>query len=405
MIQSPTVHNAVTRAGRWLVLPPRSGSQEALSVGFDILLSPPDVGDLEQEYVVRAMRSGWAAPAGPDLDLFEGEVAARADRRHAVALASGTAALHLTLIAWGVSPGDVVPVSTLTFAATVNAIRYVGAEPWFVDSEEDSGNLDLELLDDTLTALRDRGASVPCVVPVDLLGRCVDHAALTELAARHGVRVLWDAAESFGSRCRGRPSGSAGDAAVVSFNGNKIMTTSGGGMLLTDDGVLAARARKLASQAREPVAHYQHVEVGYNYRLSNLLAALGRAQLARLEEMICCRRRVRAAYAEVVAGLPGVRVLGGTGDEEDNCWLTAVVVDPEVAGYDARRLGAAMAAAAIETRPIWKPMHLQPVFAGHPGTLLGRADRLFDRTLTLPSGSGLPEAQLARVCRVLGSLA
>ena len=259
-----------------------------------ILLSPPDVGELEQEYVLRAMRSGWVAPAGPDLNAFEREVADRVGVPHAVGLASGTAALHLVLVSWGVGQGDVVPVSTFTFAATVNAIRYVGAEPFFIDSDAESGNMSPALLARAVDRLHAEGRRVPAVIPVDLLGKCADYNAIEGIAREFGVRVLADAAESLGASYRGRPAGSWGDAAVLSFNGNKIMTTSGGGMLLTADAGLAAHVRKLSTQAREPVLHYEHTEIGYNYRLSNILAALGRAQLARLDDMVERRRCWRA---------------------------------------------------------------------------------------------------------------
>ncbi len=370
---------------------------------FDVLLSPPDTGPLEEEYVVRALRSGWVAPAGPDLTAFEEEVAARAGRAHAVGLASGTAALHLALVSWGGGPGDVVPVSTLTFAASVNAIRYTGATPWFVDSEPEAGNLDPALLDRALVDLLREGRRVPAVVPVDLLGACVDHDAVEDVARRHGARVLSDAAESFGSTLGARPSASFGEAAALSFNGNKVMTTSGGGMLVTDDEGLAAHVRKLSTQAREPVSHYEHTEIGYNYRLSNVLAALGRAQLVRLEEMIERRRGWRRLYASLVADVPGVRVLGDPRAREDNAWLTALVIDPDVAPWSASQLQQHFAEAAIETRPLWKPMHLQPVFAEHGGTLNGTADRLFAQGLTLPSGSGMTPEQFDRVAAVLTS--
>ncbi|GAA5147537.1 aminotransferase class I/II-fold pyridoxal phosphate-dependent enzyme [Nocardioides marinquilinus] len=373
-------------------------------MGFTILLSPPDVGELEQQYVTAALRSGWVAPAGPDLDAFEREVAARVGRAHAVGLSSGTAALHLALVSWGVGPGDVVPVSTLTFAATVNAVRYVGAEPWLVDSEPDGGNISPVLLRQALERLHREGRRVPAVVPVDLLGKCADHDAIGAVAAEFGVRVLADAAESFGASHHGRAAGSLGDAAVLSFNGNKIMTTSGGGMLLTDDAALAAHVRKLSTQAREPVAHYEHTEVGYNYRLSNLLAALGRGQLARLDEMIGRRRALRERYRTLFAGCPGVRILGGADDADDaadNCWLTAIVVDPDVSAWTAADLGRALGAAGIESRPVWKPMHLQPVCADLDGTIDGTAERLFDTGLTLPSGSGLTDDDVALIERVV----
>jgi dTDP-4-amino-4,6-dideoxygalactose transaminase len=362
-----------------------------------ILLSSPDVGELEQQYVMRAMQSGWIAPLGPDVDAFEREVAERVGTEHAVALSSGTAALHLALVAWGIGPGDVVVTSTLTFAATANAIAYTGAEPFFVDSDPVTGNMDPRLLDEALTSLLAAGESVAAVLPVDLLGKAVDYDAILEVAARHGVRVLADAAESLGASSRGRAAGSFGAASAFSFNGNKIMTTSGGGMLTTHDGELAARIRYLATQARQPAAHYEHTEIGFNYRLSNLLAALGRAQLTRLDSMIARRREIRAMYRDIFRDVDGVTVLGGDDDSEDNVWLTAVLVDHEVTGWAPTELGAALTADSIESRPIWKPMHLQPVFAGSRSLLNGSSERIFERGITLPSGSVLGDDDLARV--------
>jgi dTDP-4-amino-4,6-dideoxygalactose transaminase len=361
-----------------------------------VLLSAPDTGDLEQEYVLNAMRSGWIAPAGPDLLSFERGVADRVQVAHAVALSSGTAALHLALAAWHVGPGDVVPVSTLTFAATVNAIHYVGAEPHLVDCDE-TGNMSPVLLERALVELHAAGRSVPVVIPVDMLGKCVDYPKISELARRYGCRLLSDAAESFGATLDGAAAGSFGDASVLSFNGNKIMTTSGGGMLLTDDEVLAAQVRKLASQAREPMLHYEHTEVGYNYRLSNILAALGCAQLTRLDEMLKRRRGWRERYRALLRGRPGVRILGGEDDAGDNCWLTAIIVDPVASPWTAPQLGANLAVQRIETRPVWKPMHLQPVWRELGGTIDGTAERLFRRGLALPSGSSMTEEQFERV--------
>ena len=371
-------------------------------MNFKILLSPPDVGELEQEYVMRAMKSGWVAPAGPDLDAFEAEVAERVGRKYAVGLASGTAALHLALVHWGVGPGDVVPVSTFTFAATVNAIRYVGAEPHFVDCEPETGNMDPELLRQALAGLNAQGCNVPVVIPVDMLGKAADYTRIQEVLGDFpGVRLLSDAAEAFGAFHAGRPAGSFGDAAVLSFNGNKIMTTSGGGILLTDDEAMAQHVRKLSTQAREPVVHYEHTEVGYNYRLSNILAALGRAQLIRLDEMINRRRQWRASYRALIGPVPGLSVLGGEGDEADNCWLTAIVVEPELVGWSAADLATDLAGAGIESRPVWKPMHLQPVNAGLNATLNGSAEALFERGVTLPSGSTLTREELDNVTTVL----
>jgi len=367
-----------------------------------IYLSPPDVGVLEEEYVVAALRTGWVAPLGPEVDAFEREVADRVGAAHGVALSSGTAGLHLGLLALDVGPGDVVVTSTMTFAATANAIVYTGAEPYFVDADPATGNMSPELLERAMVRLRKAGEPVAAIVPVDLLGKAVDYTAIEEIAARHGAPVLADAAESLGATHRGRAAGSFGRASVLSFNGNKIMTTSGGGMLLSDDAALAARVRYLATQARQPVVHYEHTEIGYNYRLSNLLAALGRAQLARLDGMIARRRALRSRYKACFAEVAGVEVFGGDGDEEDNVWLASILVDDAVTGWSTSDLSDALTAADIESRPLWKPMHLQPVFAGARGEITGTAEHLFRAGLTLPSGSALDDAQTERVFSVIG---
>ena len=298
-----------------------------------VLLSGPDITPLEQEYVVDAIRSGWVAPLGPEVDAFEREMADRVGARHAVALNSGTAALHLVLVSWGIGPGDFVPTSTLTFAATANAITYTGATPVFVDSDLATGNIDAVLLDETIAKLRADGKSVPAIVPVDLLGKCADYTAIGAVAAKHEVKVLSDAAESLGARSDNVLAGSFGDAAILSFNGNKIMTTSGGGMVLTDDKALADHVRFLSTQAREPAIHYEHKEIGYNYRLSNLLAGLGRAQLVRLDDMIAKRRSHRQMYSDIFAAVDGVEIFQRAGDEQDNCWLTAITVDSSITGW------------------------------------------------------------------------
>lgn len=370
-----------------------------------ILLSSPDVGELEERYVLEAIRSGWIAPLGPDVDAFERELADRVGVAHAVALSSGTAALHLGLLGLGVGPGDVVVTSTMTFAATANAIVYAGAEPYFVDCDLATGNMDPELLREALSGLRGAGEPVAAIVPVDLLGKCVDYAAILALSEEFGIPVLADAAESLGASFGGRPAGSFGRASALSFNGNKIMTTSGGGMLLTDDEPLARRTRYLATQARQPVVHYEHVDIGYNYRMSNLLAALGRAQLSRLDAMLARRREIREAYRTLVESIDGVEIFGGEADAEDNCWLTSIVIDPEAAGFSAGELRTSLAESRVESRPLWKPMHLQPVFAGARSAVNGNSERLFRTGLTLPSGSVLSEEQVGRVIRAVSDFA
>ncbi|WP_315637356.1 MULTISPECIES: aminotransferase class I/II-fold pyridoxal phosphate-dependent enzyme [Microbacterium] len=362
-----------------------------------IFMSSPDVGAAEEAAVIAAMRSGWIAPLGPDVDAFEQELAARVGVAHGVALSSGTAGLHLGLLTLGVKPGDVVLTSSMTFAATANAITYTGAEPYFIDADPQTGNMDPALLREALIELGGAGESAAAIVPVDLLGKAVDYTAILAVADEFGVPVLADAAESLGAVHAGRPAGSFGRASVVSFNGNKIMTTSGGGMLLTDDEGFAQHVRYLATQARQPVVHYEHTDIGFNYRMSNLLAALGRAQLARLDAMIARRREMRELYKRLFADVDGVEVFGAEGDEDDNVWLTSILVDSAVAGWEPSALAAALAEDDIESRPLWKPMHAQPVFAGARRRTSGASDSLFARGLTLPSGSALTDDQRARV--------
>jgi dTDP-4-amino-4,6-dideoxygalactose transaminase len=368
-----------------------------------IFLSPPDVGPIEEEMVVDAVRSGWVAPLGPHVDAFEAEMCERVGTSHAVALNSATAALHLALLELGARPGTVVVVPSLTFVASANAVVYTGATPVFVDCVPETGNLDPQLLDDCLRTLRAEDRQVVTVISVDLLGKAADYDALLAVCEAHGVQLLEDAAEALGATYGGRPAGGFGRAGVVSFNGNKILTTSGGGMLLTDDGHLAARARHLSTQARQPVAHYEHLEVGYNYRLSNVLAALGRAQLSRLDGMLVRRREIREGYRSIFQQLPGVGLLGAADDAEDNCWLTVVLVDEAITGWSSEDLAKELAAGDVESRPVWKPMHRQPLFAGARSFLTGASDRLFERGLTLPSGSKLSSSDERRVHGIIES--
>lgn len=362
-----------------------------------IYMSSPDVTEREEQSIVAAIRSGWIAPLGPDVDAFERELAERVGVAHGVALSSGTAALHLGLLTLDVKPGDVVVTSTMTFAATTNAIVYTGAEPFFVDADPQTGNMDPGLLRVALTTLRGAGEHVAAIVPVDLLGKAVDYTAIQQIADEFGVPVLADAAESLGATHEDHAAGSFGRASIVSFNGNKIMTTSGGGMLLTDDSDFAQHVRYLATQARQPVVHYEHTDVGYNYRMSNLLAALGRAQLSRLDEMIARRRKMRELYKKLFADVDGVEVFGADGDENDNVWLTSILVDKAITGWAPFELAAALAQDDIESRPLWKPMHKQPVFAHYRGVINGASESLFARGLTLPSGSALTAPQRERV--------
>ncbi|MBC6764919.1 pyridoxal-5'-phosphate-dependent protein [Corynebacterium sp. LK22] len=375
-----------------------------------IFLSLATVTEAEEQAVVRALHSGWVAPLGPEVDAFEAEIAKRCGVEHALALSSGTGGLHLALLALGIGEGDYIPVSTMTFAATTNAIAYVGATPVFVDAAED-GNIDPELLLRTVDELLTEGKSVPAVMIVDLFGRCADYPAFAPRLEELGIALIEDAAEALGASVHGQPAGSFGRAAALSFNGNKIMTTSGGGMLLSDDADLIARARYLSTQARQPVAWYEHTEIGYNYRLSNLLAALGRAQHSRLDGMIARRRQIRDAYIDLLASLDddapgkGTRLLSDSDERfTENCWLTSIVLPQEAVDKGVLTPDSVIAAlgeANIEARHLWKPMHLQPVYEGARASINGTAENLFSRGITLPSGPALDDDDVARVIGVL----
>lgn len=362
-----------------------------------MLLSQAHVTDLEVQALTRAVTSGWVAPLGPEVDGFEQDICGFTGARHALALSSGTAAIHLALLGLDVKPGDEVIVPTLTFGATAFAVTYTGARPIFIDVEEQSWGLDPILLETVLAERSRQGFRVAAIIPVDLLGRPADYDRILPVAAKHGVPVLVDAAESLGATHHDRPAGTMGRAGVYSFNGNKIMTTSGGGMLVSDDGELVEKARFWSTQSREPFPWYEHEEIGYNYRLSNILAALGRAQLARLPEMIERRRQIRRTYAEMLGELKGVVVTPDPPWGTGNAWLTTVTFDRDVLPDASTRVREALQSQNIESRPIWKPMHHQPVFRDNEAHLTGVADRLFEEGLCLPSGVGLSDADIARV--------
>ena len=362
-----------------------------------IFLSPPHASGRELELVADAISSNWLAPLGPHVDAFEREVATVVDVPHALALSSGTAALHLALVVLGIGAGDEVVCSSLTFAATANAIRYTGASPVFVDCDAGSWTMDPALLDDAITDRRRQGARVRAVLAVDLYGQCCDYDALTEVCERHDVLLVQDAAESLGATYQGKPAGGQGLLAAFSFNGNKIITSSGGGMLVSADPDLISHARKLSTQARDPAPHYEHSELGFNYRLSNVLAALGRAQLEALGDRVVARRQLNSRYRELLSDEPGVSFMPAASYGTSNHWLTCVVVDPSAFGVDREAIRVELERRDIEARPVWKPMHLQPVFAGDPIYGGDVSARLFERGLCLPSGSALTDDEQDRV--------
>lgn len=366
-------------------------------MGRPILLSQADVTEREVEALTRAVTSGWVAPLGPEVDGFEAEVCAFTGAANALALSSGTAAIHLALMALGVRSGDAVIVPTLTFAATAFAVTYTGATPVFLDVDEPSWGLHPVILERVLASRADTDSRIAAIIAVDLFGRPADYDRILPIAAQYDVPVLVDAAESLGAVHHDRATGTMGHAGIYSFNGNKIMTTSGGGMLISDDEALVDKARFWSAQSREPFPWYEHEEIGFNYRLSNILAALGRAQLVRLPEMIARRAQIRTMYTEMLAGLEGVIVTPDPPWGTGNSWLTTVTFDRQARPGASTRVREELESQGIESRPIWKPMHQQPVFRDHEAHLTGVADRLFEEGLCLPSGVGLSDGDIERV--------
>lgn len=362
-----------------------------------IYLSPPDMGADERRLLLEAFDSNWVAPVGPDLGRFESEMAARLGVGHAAAVASGTAALHLALRLVGVRPGDEVLVPTLTFVATANAVTYTGATPVFVDSERTSWCVDPGLIADAIDERVRSGRPPAAVITVDLYGQCADYGPIIETCTRHDIPLIEDAAEGLGATWEGRCAGSLGRVGILSFNGNKIITTGGGGMLLSDDEQLVTSARHLATQARDPAPHYEHSTIGYNYRMGNLAAALGRGQLRHLDAKIARRRAINAAYRDAFAHEAGVSFMPEAPWGTSTNWLTVVRIDPADFGATTNDVREHLERQDIEARPAWKPMHLQPVFADAPRIGGSVAEAIFTDGLCLPSGSSLTDTELDRV--------
>jgi dTDP-4-amino-4,6-dideoxygalactose transaminase len=366
-----------------------------------VYLSPPDTTADDRELLLDAFDSNWIAPLGPHVDAFERELAEKVGVAHAGALSSGTAALHLALLLVGVGPGDEVIVPTLTFVATANAARYVGAEPVFVDSDVANWNVDANLLASELYDRARRGRRPAAVISVDLLGGCPDYDVLESACDDLEIPLVEDAAEALGASIRGRPAGSFGVCATFSFNGNKIITTSGGGMLVSNSVEMIEHARSLATQAREPVAHYEHLELGYNYRLSNLLAALGRGQLRGLDRRIASRKAINERYAQAFNTVEGIEMMPFGEGVIPNYWLTCVRIDPERFGAGPEAIRLDLERMNVESRPIWKPLHLQPLYKGAQTVGGSVAEELFAEGLCLPSGSRLESADQDRIIETI----
>lgn len=406
-------------------------------------MSPPHIGGDEIQFVEQAFNTNYIAPLGPMVDSFEKEFARYIGIEHCLALSSGTAAMHLALRHLGIGPDDEVFASTLTFMGSVSPIIFEGATPVFIDSERSSWNMNHVLLGKELDSCAKKGKLPKAVIPTDLYGQCADYEKISSVCKKYDVPLIVDAAEALGARyqrsssfakasedreVRGQRSEESGDwnhagvgakAAIYSFNGNKIITTSGGGMLASDDKELIDHARKLSQQARENFVHYEHEEIGYNYRMSNILAAIGRGQLKVLDERVERKRWIFNYYKNALEGVPGIEFMPEPPYSRSNRWLTVILINPDEFGCDHETVRLALEKENIESRPVWKPMHMQPVFNGlgrkaqgagqkvncnkktyHSRVVGGEvAEDLFNRGLCLPSGTAMTEEDLERVVK------
>lgn len=363
-----------------------------------IWLSSPHMGEMERKFVTEAFDTNWISPVGPHISAFEDELCRYTGAGHCAALSSGTAAIHLALIILGIKRGDEVICSSFTFSGSCNPIAYVGATPVFVDSEEATWNMDPALLSFSIEdRLRKTGKKPSAIILVHLYGMPADIDGILRVARAHSIPVIEDAAEALGSTYQGKALGTFGDIGVYSFNGNKIITTSGGGALISENKDWVAKARFLATQARDAAPHYQHTEIGYNYRLSNVCAGIGRGQLLVLDERVQQRRTNFKAYYEGLRDLKGILFLPEPDGAYANRWLTTILIDPAEAPTDRVKIAAALEQLNIECRPLWKPMHMQPVFIDAPAYSQGVSESLFAQGLCLPSGSNLSEASRALV--------
>lgn len=370
-----------------------------------IYLSPPTLAGDELSRLQGVLESGWIAPLGPELNGFENDLSERIEGKEVVGLSSGTAALHIALKLLGVGAGDLVWVSSMTFIASANAVHYVGATPVFVDSDRSSWCMDPVLLRDALSKASKANRLPKAIIPVDIYGLPASYEPILATAREFGVAVVSDAAESLGATYQGKAAGSFGEFAALSFNGNKIITTSGGGALICSSKEDAERARYFATQARAPAPHYQHVDNGFNYRLSNVLAALGRSQLAALDRFIAKRKQNNALYKKLLSDLPGLSFMPTPSNRESNHWLTCIQIDKAQSSLTPTKIRLALEEANIESRPLWKPMHLQPVFEQSERVGGEVCEDLFNNGLCLPSGVELSTSNIEQVSSIIHSLA
>jgi len=367
-----------------------------------IYLSPPHMGGEELKYIHQAFDQNWIAPVGPNVDQFEKELSAYLGVSHVAAVSSGTAALHLGLINLGIQAGDEVIVSTLTFSASVNPIIYQNAVPVFVDSEKETWNMCPDLLKKAIEDRISKGKKPAAILPVHIYGIPANMDKIMAVANEFGIPVIEDAAESLGSTFNGKHTGSIGTMGVLSFNGNKIITTSGGGALISENEDFIKNARFLATQARDKSPYYHHTQIGYNYRMSNILAGIGRGQLEVLDDRVRGKREVFEFYENMFAEIPGVTFCDELAGSFSNRWLSTILIDKNISGGKTPEgLVAAFESEDIESRHIWKPMHLQPVFEKHPAYLNGIAEQIFQQGLCLPSGTAMSDNEFGRIARTV----
>jgi pyridoxal phosphate-dependent aminotransferase EpsN len=366
-----------------------------------ILLSTPHMGERELEFIREAFDTNWIAPVGPHVEAFETEFCQIIGSKHAAAVSSGTAALHLALRLVGVEPGDEVFCSTLTFIASANPIKYLGAKPVFIDSDRISWNMDPNLLQEALEKRAKLSKLPKAVILVHLYGQSADLEAILKTCQNYEIPLIEDAAESLGATYQGQSPGTFGRFGIFSFNGNKIITTSGGGMLVAEEPEAIAKARFLSTQARDLAAHYEHSEIGYNYRLSNVLAGIGRGQLLVLQDRVAARRNNFERYYQALKNLPGIEFMPEASYGTCTRWLTCITIEPTLAGIDREEIRLELAQQNIETRPVWKPLHLQPVFQDCECIGGAIAENLFQTGLCLPSSSSLTETEINRVIEAI----
>ena len=372
-----------------------------------IYLSPPHLSGLEKNFLIEALDSNWIAPLGPQVDSFEEEMAQYLDVKAAVALSSGTAALHLALRISGVNSGDIVLCPSLTFSSSANVILYEKAIPVFIDADPKTWNINCVSLERAITTCKENRKLPKVLITVDLYGQSADYDNIMEMCNNNNIDIIEDAAEALGSEYKGAKCGTFGNAGIFSFNGNKIITTSGGGMLVSNDEKIVEQARFLSAQAREPKIHYEHKELGYNYRMSNLLAAVGRGQLAVLDERVKVKQEIFNRYTLALSDIEGLEFIQMAPYGISNCWLTTLTINQDVAGFNRDSVIVALEKENIESRPVWKPMHLQPLFKKFDYYESDNGDisqMLFNNGICLPSGTSLSDKEQEKIIDIILSL-